>query len=266
VSADILDEELTAAHDRLLAAATGDLELAIAESARTGRAALVEYRPGGSVIGVRHLVADSPTSVHGHGSWGAALVLSGRVRYERFAGVADHVPLETCELSSGGTTSWTEPPGDVHRQVAEGADAIELVLLGRDPQTVGDRAARYIGSLAYDSLSKLYAPNVLFDADVPQWRFQLQGRDSVLETLRQEELALPNVRVRSCSWSETVDGGVVVRRESACDGEGGTHIWRDVHVLRVEGGWITRHNVACTGVWDPATIARQHLEAPMVEP
>ena len=78
------------------------------------------------------------------------------------------------------------PAGDVHRQTRTGDGAAELVVLARDNRTLVERATHCLGTLAYDSLAQLYAPDVLLDADVPQWRFQMQGRARVLEALRHD--------------------------------------------------------------------------------
>jgi hypothetical protein len=141
---------------------------------------------------------------------------------------------------------------------------VEIVLLARDNRPLAERAARCLHALAYDSLAQLYAPDVLLDADVPHWRFQMKGRTEVPEALRHGELGLPGVHAASFRWAATVDGGLVAQREVRFDGHHGTHLWRDVHVLRIESGWITEHAISCTGIWDPATIARQAAEAPMV--
>ncbi len=248
------------------AAAKLDLAAARAEAARTGRSAVVAYRPGGPVLGLGWFPPQRPTEVHGHGGWGIAHVLEGTDRYERFEHLDDGAPVETRELAAGDTVWWEDPPGDVHRQTGTGAGAVELVLLARDHLPLAQRAARCLGLLAYDSLAELYAPDVVLDADVPEWRFQIQGRAGILDAFRREELSLPGVRVGSFRWTATADGGLVAQREARFDGEGGEHRWRDVHVLRIEGGWITGHALSCTGIWDPATVARQAAEAPMVVP
>ncbi|MGH8994118.1 MAG: nuclear transport factor 2 family protein [Acidimicrobiia bacterium] len=246
--------------------AAGKLDLAAArdEAARTGRSAVVAYRPGGPVLGLRCFPPGEATDVHAHAGWGIAHVLEGANRYERFARLEDSEPYETAELTAGDTVWWTDPPGDVHRQTGTGDGAVELVLLARDHLTLPERAARCLGTLAYDSLAQFYAPDVLLDADVPKWRFQLQGGAAILDVVWRDELALPGVQVTSYRWMATVGGGVVVQREARYDGDDGEHRWRDVHVLRVEDGWIIEHAISCTGIWGPATIARQAAEAPMV--
>jgi predicted metal-dependent enzyme (double-stranded beta helix superfamily) len=254
-------EPVTAARLSLAAAWLGgaanalDLTAARAEVARTGRSAVVAYRPGGPILGVSWFPPGLSTDVHSHGGWGVIHVLDGTDRYERFARVDDAEPVEVRELVAGDTLCWSDPPGDVHRQTGTGDGAVELVLLARDGRSLPERAARCLQDMAYDSLAQLYAPDVVCDADVPHHRFQLHGRDEILDVLRKEELALPAVRVTSFRWAATVDGGLVAQREARFDGAGGEHLWRDVHVLRVTDGWITEHSISCTGIWDPATIA-----------
>lgn len=251
---------------RWLPAAAAELDLAPfrAEAARTGRSAIVAYRPEGPVLGLGWFPPGRSTDVHAHGGWGVAHVLEGSDRYERFARLGDAEPAETRELAAGDTVWWPDPPGDVHRQTGTGDGAVELVVVARDHRPLTERVARCLQALAYDSLAQLYTPDVLVDADVPNWRFQMKGRAEILEVLRREELGLPGVHTTSFRWTATVDGGLVAQREVRFDGDDGPHLWRDVHVLRSEDGWITEHAISCTGIWDPATIARQAAEAPMV--
>lgn len=239
-----------------------DLTAARAEAARTGRSAIVAYRPDGPILGVSRFPPDRSTDVHGHGGWGVIHVLEGTDRYERFKGIDDAGPVEVRHLVAGDSLCWPDPPGDVHRQTGTGDGAVELVLLARDVRSLPERAARCLQDMAYDSLARLYAPDVLCDADVPHHRFQLHGPDEILAALREEELAKPEVRVTSFRWVATVDGGLVAQREVRFDGPGGEHLWRDVHVLRVVDGWITEHSLSCTGIWDPATIAGHDGGAP----
>lgn len=240
-----------------LEGAAGKLDLAAAraEAARTGRSAIVAYRPDGPILGCSWFPPGRSTDVHGHGGWGVIHVLEGTDRYERFEGIDDAGPVEVQDLEVGDSLSWPDPPGDVHRQTGTGEGAVELVLLARDVRSLPERAARCLQDMAYDSLARLYAPDVVCDADVPHHRFQLDGPDEILAVLREEELAKPEVRVTSFRWAATVDGGLVAQREARFEGPGGEHLWRDVHVLRVVDGWITEHSLSCTGIWDPATIA-----------
>lgn len=41
-------------------------------------------------------------------------------------------------------------------------------------------------------------------------------------------------------------------------------LWREAHVFHTAGEAIAEHVVYCSGHWDPAKIAKQAAEAPMV--
>ncbi|HET7487046.1 MAG TPA: nuclear transport factor 2 family protein [Acidimicrobiales bacterium] len=117
----------------------------------------------------------------------------------------------------------------------------------------------------FDGLVALYRADVVFDANVPSWRYQLQGREAVAEQFR-EELAptAGGARVSALRW-HAIDAGVVVEDEVRFTDAGGEErLWREVHLFHTDGEAVTEHVVYCTGVWDAATIARHAVEAPMV--
>jgi hypothetical protein len=98
--------------------------------------------------------------------------------------------------------------------------------------------------------------------NVPQWRFQVQGRDAAREVIVEEEF-LPGRHATQVATTRT-DNGLLVEIECRADMHGEEHLWRSMHQLVVEGPLITEHVAYCSGIWDAATIARQQLEAPMV--
>lgn len=129
---------------------------------------------------------------------------------------------------------------------------------------LADRVVACLRAYDVDGLAALYRADVLFDASVPYWRYQLQGRDAVAEQMR-EELAAAGGAARVTGVRATPTGeGVVVELEARFDAEDGERLWREVHVVRTDGEAVVEHAVYCTGVWDAATIARHAVEAPMV--
>jgi hypothetical protein len=106
------------------------------------------------------------------------------------------------------------------------------------------------------------APDVLLDANVPTWRYQLQGRSALRSQLDEAEF-VPGREV--VSWrSASSDDGVLLEIESAAPVHGERHQWRQLCWFRgVSGAWA-EVVIYCTGIWDAPTVARQAAEAPMV--
>jgi ketosteroid isomerase-like protein len=130
--------------------------------------------------------------------------------------------------------------------------------------TITELITARLSALDFDGLAELYRPDALLDVSVPQWRYQLQGREAIREALA-EELAplVGSARVTGQRATQT-DDGVVVELEVRFVQDGEDRQWREVHLFHTDGTAITEHLNYCTGVWDAATIARQAVEAPMV--
>lgn len=130
--------------------------------------------------------------------------------------------------------------------------------------TITERITARLSALDFDGLAELYRPDALLDVSVPQWRYQLQGREAIRQALA-EELAplVGSARVTGKRATRT-DDGVVVELEVRFVQDGEERQWREVHLFHTDGAAITEHLNYCTGIWDAATIARQAVEAPMV--
>jgi hypothetical protein len=243
-----------------------------------GRSVVLAEHPGGPVLAARFFDPDSPTTIHDHGSAGAGLVVEGRDRYERFERSSDGTArLESIhDLAAGDVIWWNEPPDDVHRQTSIGDGSIELILLARPPGVVTEladvgqpaselRAALVAGFLDGDAarLAAWYGDDVLLDANVPKWRFQVRGRDGVLEGLASEELVKPDRRLTFLRATDTASG-VLLETEMRFS-EGGTlRQCREAHHLRVRENRVVEHVIWCTGIADADTARRQLIDAPMV--
>lgn len=252
----------------------GDLAAERAVAA-TQRRAVLAAPVGGPVLALARFPAGVATDVHGHHSWGVGLVLDGHDRYERWVPDGDGRArlAEIRELGPGDTLAFPGPPRDVHRQEALGGDAVELLLLGRDPRDLPRATYAPACSLTDEIVGCLlrgdrpglvdrYRPDALLDVNVPQWRLQVQGRDAIAEALV-DELDVAGRRVTRLHAARTEDG-VLVETETRFTRDGAEWLWRDLHRFRTADGAIAEHVVYCTGQWDPATIARQAIEAPMV--
>ena len=289
-AADVLTAALGAGSPRDAAlrlrdlAPTLDLTEARATSQRDGRAAVVATQGDagtGAALAVRWFAPRVATAIHDHCSWGAAVVVDGRDRYERFT-VHDGRPVldTTLWLEPGDAVWWLDPPGDVHRQEAAEGGATELVLVAAPPrraeelvavdalgaaQPVAEAMLAAYRGRRFAPLREHYHEDVLVDVNVPSWRFQVTGRTSVEELFDSDELGLPDLRLRSFRAVPMVDGCVVevaVRARRGVE----TVQWRAIHVLHERDGKVAEHVTYCTGHWDAAAIVGQDTEAPMVRP
>jgi ketosteroid isomerase-like protein len=254
-----------------------DLAEARAASRRDGRGVVVATQ-GDAALAVRWFAPGVATAVHDHGSWGAAVVVDGGDRYERFTVADGRAVLDTTFwLEPGDAVWWLDPPGDVHRQQAAEGGATELVLVAAPRRPAAELVAvdvpcplaeamlaAYRGR-RFAPLREHYAEDVLVDVNVPSWRFQVTGRSALEELFDRDELGLPDLRLRAFRAVPTGDGCVVEVEVRARRGTE-TVQWRDIHVLHVRDGKVAEHVTYCTGHWDAAAIAGQDAEAPMVRP
>ncbi len=114
-----------------------------------------------------------------------------------------------------------------------------------------------------EGMRAAYADDVVLDAHVPGWRFQLEGPDKTIAWFTDTIAGLGDYRI---PWSRVTTGpDVVVLEWEMRVGEGDQErLCQQVDVLHLAGGRVTEHVFWCTGIWDPATVARQRAEAPMV--
>ena len=130
--------------------------------------------------------------------------------------------------------------------------------------TITELITARLSALDFDGLADLYRPDALLDVSVPQWHYQLQGREAIRQALAEElALVVGSGRVTGQRATRT-DDGVVVELEVRFEQDGEERQWREVHLFHTDGMAITEHLNYCTGIWDAATIARQAVEAPMV--
>jgi hypothetical protein len=130
-------------------------------------------------------------------------------------------------------------------------------------QQLSDRVEQAVKNLDFDSVRDLYDADVILDVHVPNWRFQLQGPDALLGWYNDTVAHMPNPKTVWTRATPTEDGAIVEweLRIAAPDGE---HLCREIDIFHTDGDRITEHVIWCTGMWDPATIARQKAEAPML--
>jgi hypothetical protein len=267
-------DELQAAGRRLAEWAPEiDLAGAREESARLGRSVILERVPAGPVLAARWFPAGVATTIHAHGTWGATAVVDGTQQYEQWEATGDGAArlVEERLLRAGDVAYWS-PPADVHRQEGIRPGALGLIVLGREPAGRSaptyrpadalDRAADALRRYDLEELLRLCRPDVLLDANVPQWRMQLRGPDAIRSMVEEEVLGLSGLRV-TASRVHRSTGARTVEVEAHFDADGEERLWREVHLLRGDATGVAEHTIYCTGVWDGDTITRHEAEAPM---
>jgi hypothetical protein len=233
------------------------------------RAVLLAEVLGGPVLAARRFEAGAPTSIHDHGGAGASIVVEGRDRYERFERTGPTTArLESIhDLVEGDLIWWADPPDDVHRQQGLGDGAIELVLLATPPveatnfsdstATASSMRVAVVEAFLTGTTSGLepwYHEQVLLDANVPEWRFQLRGRRVVLDLIDNEEFAKPDRRITFLRANDTSDG-LLLETELRFSDTGQLRVCRETHHLRVRDDLVVEHVLWCTGIADAATVA-----------
>ena len=112
------------------------------------------------------------------------------------------------------------------------------------------------------ALTGLYAPDVLLDAHVPGWRFQVQGREAVADQM----CVLPRPGRFTAFDGEPTASGLLIQFEWRQDEDAGGALVRQLHTWRLDEGRIAEHVVFCAGVWGRQLQARMAAEAPLLRP
>jgi hypothetical protein len=105
----------------------------------------------------------------------------------------------------------------------------------------------------------LFAEDVFCDINVPEWRFQMQGRDAVTEWMRSE---MPDGCTVPTWRADGYEDGAIVEVVQQL----GEDISRNLHRLEVRDGKVVEWTMYCTGVWSVETQRTQAREAPMFRP
>ncbi len=131
-----------------------------------------------------------------------------------------------------------------------------------DPQIIAEHYRAAVEARDVASLAELYEPEVLLDAHVPNWRFQVQGRHAVAEITG---TALPGPgRFASFNVEPTASGDLLLEFEWRGHTDVGEAVSRELHVLRLDGGRIAEQVLYCAGVWSPQLQQQMAAEAPLV--
>jgi len=108
-----------------------------------------------------------------------------------------------------------------------------------------------------------FASDVFCDLNMPEWRFQLQGRDAFAT-----QVARINEGPSRVDVLRTVPtaSGFVTEHVEHQDVDGEDRSARRLILCEVVRGRIAEVTVYCTGEWDDELRARHAVEAPMIRP
>jgi hypothetical protein len=125
-----------------------------------------------------------------------------------------------------------------------------------------------IGTADWAGMEEHLDNDVFYDASVPDWHYQYQGADRVLQEYREE-------------WSGKYRWTVVERHTVAADhavmlliemhgapiraGEHPPVVCRLSNLFRLDGDHITEHRFTCCGEWGPDTVRQIADHAPKIE-
>ena len=112
---------------------------------------------------------------------------------------------------------------------------------------------------------EVFCPDVLFDLNMPVWRFQLQGPEAWAAQLRKLAEGASDVRIDVLRTVPTASGFVTEHVESG-DVGGETLSARRLWLCEVRDRRIAEVVGYCSGEWDEALRARHAVEAPMIRP
>ena len=130
--------------------------------------------------------------------------------------------------------------------------------------SIAERYRVAVEARDHAQLAELYHPDVLLDAHVPNWRFQVQGREAVVEHTAG---GLPGPgRFVTFEAESTASDDLLVQFEWRQDVAGGGPLVRQLHRLRLDAGRIIEQVLFCAGIWNPGLQERMASEAPLIQP
>jgi hypothetical protein len=133
-----------------------------------------------------------------------------------------------------------------------------------DPATAERLSARFHEVFrTFEAGEDTFVPDVFFDLNMPEWRFQLQGREAFGAQLAR--ISQGPSRMEVLRTVPTTSGFVTEHVEHE-DVDGEDHSARRLVLCEVVRGRIAEVTVYCTGEWDDELRARHAAEAPMIRP
>lgn len=107
-------------------------------------------------------------------------------------------------------------------------------------------------------------PDVFADFNVPHWRYQMQGAETLLRQLKDD---CPFGATVTTGQRLTTPVGFVLETHYVFNGHDSERLEsRNSWLVKVQDRVVSEIVLYCTGDWDEATQARQAAEAPMIRP
>lgn len=120
----------------------------------------------------------------------------------------------------------------------------------------------------WDGMEEHLEPDVLYDASVPDWHYQYQGVDRVLQDYREEwsgKYRWTLVEQHAVGTEDAAMLLVEMHGEPIRAGEHPPVVCRLSNLFRLIGGRISEHRFTCCGEWGPETVRHIADHAPKVE-
>lgn len=109
------------------------------------------------------------------------------------------------------------------------------------------------------------AADVLYDASVPGWHYQYEGRERIADEYRREWTGRHPWRVVELAVDRCASGAVLVDFEVRWGEAGSEEACRMANIFRFGAdGRISEHRLYCCGEWDPETVRNVDASAPRV--
>lgn len=138
-----------------------------------------------------------------------------------------------------------------------------------ETKTIEHATAKRLSARFHDAFTTFeagedaFTPDVFCDLNMPEWRFQLEGRDAFAAQLAR--ISEGPTRMEILRTLPTTSGFVTEHVEHQEVG-GEDHSARRLVLCEVVRGRIAEVTVYCTGEWDDELRARHAAEAPMIRP
>ena len=116
----------------------------------------------------------------------------------------------------------------------------------------------------YSGTDEVFEPDAFFDINVPTWRFQMEGPQTLIGWLR--EYCPDGYRIAAKSPIPTATGFVLEVEGDYADPEGNPLFFRNLYVCKVQDGRITELTFWCTGDWDVETREHHRAEVQLIRP
>lgn len=138
-----------------------------------------------------------------------------------------------------------------------------------EPKTIDRTTAERLSKRFHDAFTTFevgedaFMPDVFCDLNMPEWRFQLQGRDAFAAQLKRVNEGPSRMEVLR---TVPTTSGFVIEHVEHQEVDGEDHSARRLVLCDVVRGRIAGVTVYCTGEWDDELRARHAAEAPMIRP